>query len=34
MKTIFNDGWNFAEFAIDEASMYKDGKTVFFSPAL
>ena len=32
MKTLFNDGWNFAELAIDEASMYEDGKPVFFSP--
>ena len=32
MKTLFNDGWNFAELAIDEASMYENGKPVFFSP--
>ena len=32
MKTLFNDGWNFAELAIDETSMYEDGKPVFFSP--
>ena len=32
MKSLFNDGWIFSELAIDEASMYKDGKPVFFSP--
>ena len=32
MKKLFNDGWQFAEFALDEASMYKDEKPVLFTP--
>ena len=32
MKKLFNDGWQFAELAFDEASMYKDGNPVFFTP--
>lgn len=32
MKTLFNDGWHFAEFALDEVSMYKDGNPVLFTP--
>ncbi len=32
MRTIFNDDWQFAELALDEASMYKDEKPVLFSP--
>ena len=32
MKTLFNDNWQFAEFALDEKTMYKDGKPVLFKP--
>ena len=32
MKKLFNDGWLFSEFALDEASMYKDDKPLFFTP--
>ena len=32
MKTLFNDNWQFAELAIDEKTMYKDGKPVLFKP--
>ena len=32
MKTLFNDNWQFAELALDEKSMYKDGKPVLFKP--
>ena len=32
MKKLFNDGWQFAELALDEASMYKDEKPVLFTP--
>ena len=32
MKKLFNDGWQFAELALDEASMYKDEKPFFFTP--
>ena len=32
MKTLFNDGWQFFELALDEKSMYKDGTPVLFTP--
>ena len=32
MKTLFNDNWQFAELALDEKTMYKDGKPVLFKP--
>ncbi len=32
MTTLFNDGWQFAELALDKDSMYKDGKIVLFNP--
>ena len=32
MKTLFNDNWQFAELAIDEKTMYEDGKPVLFKP--
>ena len=32
MKTLFNDNWQFAELAIDEKTMYKDGKPLLFKP--
>ncbi len=32
MKTLFNDGWQFAELGITNESMYKDGKPVLFNP--
>lgn len=32
MKKLFNDGWQFAELTLDEASMYKDEKPVLFTP--
>ena len=32
MKTLFNDGWQFAEFAIDEKSMFNGDKPVLFTP--
>ena len=32
MKNLFNDGWLFAEYALDETSMYEDGKPVLFIP--
>ena len=32
MKTLFNENWQFAELAIDEKTMYKDGKPVLFKP--
>ena len=30
MKTLFNDNWQFAELALDEKTMYKDGKPLLF----
>ena len=32
MRILFNDNWQFAELAIDEKLMYKDGNPVFFEP--
>ncbi|MBP5450849.1 MAG: hypothetical protein J6Y16_01285, partial [Treponema sp.] len=32
MKTLFNDGWQFAELPLNKDSMYKDGKIVLFNP--
>lgn len=32
MKTLFNDNWQFAEIALDNDSMYKDGNPVLFNP--
>ena len=32
MRILFNDNWQFAELAIDEKLMYKDGKPVLFEP--
>ncbi|MCQ2573001.1 MAG: DUF4982 domain-containing protein [Treponema sp.] len=32
MKTLFNDGWQFAEAPIAYETMYKDGKPVLFEP--
>ncbi len=36
MKKLFNDGWQFAELALDKASMYKDGTSgkepILFTP--
>ena len=32
MKTLFNDNWQFAELALDEKTMYKDGKPLLFKP--
>ena len=32
MKTLFNDNWQFAELALDETAMFKDGKPVLFKP--
>ena len=32
MKKLFNDSWLFSEFALDEASMYKEGKPLLFIP--
>ncbi len=32
MKTLFNDGWQFAESPIDYQTMFKDGKPVLFEP--
>ena len=32
MKKLFNDGWQFAELDLDEASMYKDEKPLLFTP--
>ncbi len=32
MKKLFNDGWLFSELALDEASMYKEGKPLLFTP--
>ncbi|MBR6341284.1 MAG: DUF4982 domain-containing protein [Treponema sp.] len=32
MKTLFNDNWQFAEFPIDEKTMFDDGKPVLFEP--
>ena len=32
MKTLFNDNWLFAEQALDEKTMFKDGKPVVFDP--
>lgn len=33
MKTLFNDGWQFAESPIDYGKMFNDGKSVLFEPA-
>ena len=32
MRILFNDDWQFAELALDENQMYKDGKPVLFEP--
>ena len=32
MKTLFNDGWNFAELSLDNNSMFKDENPVLFTP--
>ena len=32
MRILFNDNWQFAELALDEKLMYKDGKPVLFEP--
>ena len=32
MKTLFNDGWQFYELALDEKTMYKDGAPLLFTP--
>ena len=32
MKTLFNDGWQFFELALDEKTMYKDGAPLLFTP--
>lgn len=32
MKTLFNDGWEFAEYPIDRRSMFKDGEPVLIEP--
>ena len=32
MRILFNEGWEFSEFSIDEEKMYIDGKPVLFSP--
>ena len=32
MKTLFNDNWQFAELALDEKTMYKDGKPLLYKP--
>ena len=32
MRILFNDNWQFAELALDEKLMYKDGKPVFHEP--
>ena len=32
MKTLFNDGWKFAELALNYKEMFKDEKPVLFSP--
>lgn len=32
MKTLFNDGWQFSELALDGDSMFKNGAPVLFSP--
>ena len=32
MKTLFNDGWNFSELAIDEGAMFKEQTPVLFTP--
>ena len=32
MKTLFNDGWEFAEHPIDESSMFKNGEPVLLAP--
>ena len=33
MKTLFNEGWQFAESPVEYETMYKDGKPVLFEPA-
>ena len=32
MKTLFNDGWKFAELALNYKEMFKDEKPVLFNP--
>ena len=32
MNVLFNDGWNFAELALNSKEMYKDEKPVLFNP--
>jgi len=32
MRILFNDNWQFAELALEEKLMYKDGKPVLFEP--
>jgi len=33
MKTLFNDGWKFAELPLENNAMFKDGKPVLLEPA-